>query len=116
MRLETSIPVLRVQDYERAKAFWTDTMGFAVAEEGGEPPRFGIFKRDAATVFVDAWHGGEAAPSPSWRAYFHVEDIEAFVATLDGPEIQGPVTKPYGMREVEIRDPEGNLLCFGQDV
>ena len=57
MTLTSSIPVLRVADYPAARAFWTDAMGFTVGEEGGTPPRFGIFHRDKATVFVDAWHG-----------------------------------------------------------
>lgn len=47
MSLQSSIPVLRVSDHPRAKVFWTETMGFSVAEEGGNPPRFGCFGQDA---------------------------------------------------------------------
>ena len=114
--ITSSIPVLRVADYPRAKAFWTQTLGFRVAEEGGDPARFGIFKRDAATVFVDAWHGADAEPSPSWRAYFHLGDVDAFAADLNWPDVEGPEDKVYGMREVVVLDPDGNRLCFGQDL
>lgn len=116
MSISTSIPVLRVSDYPRAKAFWTDTLGFTLVDEGGDPARFGIFKRDAATVFVDAWHGGDTQPSPGWRAYFHVEDVDALAASLDWPQTEGPEDKPYGIREVIVIDPDGNRLCFGQDT
>lgn len=116
MKLTSSIPVLRVADYPRAKAFWTETLGFAVGEEGGTPARFGIFHKDNATVFVDAWHGADAVPSPGWRAYFHVEDVDAFAAALEWPAKEGPEDKVYGMREVVVIDPDGNRLCFGQDV
>ncbi|WP_371226389.1 VOC family protein [Roseovarius sp. 2305UL8-3] len=116
MTITSSIPVLRGADYPRAKAFWVDTMGFSVAEEGGDPPRFGIFRRDQATVFVDTWKGADPAPSPTWRAYFHVGDVDTFAAGLPaGTVIEGPRDAVYGMREIEIVDPDGNRLCFGAD-
>jgi len=116
--LRSSIPVLRASDYPRAKAFWVETLGFNLAEEGGDPARFGIFKRDKATVFVDAWHGGDPEPSPAWRAYFHIDDVDALAQALTAKNVAlaGPVDTVYGMREVSLRDPDGNLLCFGQDV
>lgn len=118
MTIASSIPVLRVEDYSASKAFWTDVMGFSIAEEGGSPARFGIFKREAATVFVDSWHGGDAEPSPGWRAYFHLGDVDAFAAEIKakGADFDGPVDAVYGMREIVVRDPAGNRLCFGQDI
>ena len=116
MTLTSSIPVIRVSDYPRAKAFWTDVLGFAVGEEGGDPPQFGIFHRDRATVFVDAWRGADAEPSPGWRAYFHIEDVDAFAAALNWADTEGPADKVYGMRELEVIDPDGNRLCFGQEM
>ena len=116
MTLTSAIPVLRVSDYPRARAFWTDTLDFAIIEEGGDPPRFGIFRKDTATVFVDAWHGADAAPSPGWRAYFHVDDVDGFAESLDWPTTEGPTDTPYGMRELVVIDPDGTRLCFGQDA
>ena len=116
MTLTSAIPVLRVSDYPRARAFWTETLGFAVAEEGGDPARFGIFRRDGQTVFVDAWHGADIPPSPGWRAYFHVDDIDAFAEALDWSDTEGPTDTVYGMREVVVIDPDGNRLCFGMDA
>ena len=116
MSLTSAIPVLRVADYPRARAFWTETLGFSVGEEGGDPARFGIFHRDGQTVFVDAWHGADAEPSPGWRAYFHVDDVDRLAATIDWPAIDGPTDAVYGMREIVITDPDGNRLCFGTDI
>ena len=117
MTLTSSIPVLRVGDYPRARAFWTEAMGFAVGEEGGDPARFGIFHRDAAVVFVDAWHGADRLPSPGWRAYFHVDDVDALAVSLAGKvAVEGPKNAAYGMRELVVSDPDGNRLCFGMDA
>lgn len=30
--------------------------------------------------------------------------------------IQEPITKPYGMREWYLKDPNGYILCFGQEL
>ncbi len=118
MTLSSAFPVLRAADYPRAKAFWTDMMGFAVAEEGGDPPRFGIFRKEAATVFVDAWHGPDAELSNGWRAYFHTDAVDALARGIRtrGYPCDGPVNAVYGMRELTLRDPDGNLLCFGMDI
>lgn len=117
MALTSSTPVVRVEDYPRARAFY-ESLGFSIAEEGGDPARFGIFKRDAATIFVDSWGGADAQPSTQWSAYFHTDDLDAFAAELSkiGIAFEGPDVKVYGMREVLLQDPDGNLLCFGQDA
>ena len=118
MTLTASTPVLRVADYPTARAFWLETLGFTLAEEGGSPARFGIFRKDVATVFVDGWHGVDEIQHAGWRAYFHCDDVDALAAEIAGQgyRAKGPVDTVYGMRELTLRDPAGNLLCFGQEL
>ncbi len=33
-----------------------------------------------------------------------------------GTAIKGPTVTEYGMREVEVADPDGNVLCLGGDA
>lgn len=115
---ESATPVLRSADYPRARRFMTESLGFAVVEEGGDPARFGIFRRGRATVFVDAWAGGPV-PHAGWSAYIHVSDVDALAADLAGrgvPVATPPHTTGYGMRELDVTDPDGNRLCFGCDA
>ena len=118
-RFARSTPVLRVADYPRARAFYVDQLGFEVVEEGGDPPRFGILRRDRAYLFLDAWQGGPSEQNPAvWSAYFHVTEIERVAAELEarGITLAKPVHETaYGMVELELRDPDGNTLCFGAD-
>ena len=96
---DRSTPVLRSADYPRSRAFFVDLLGFDVVEEGGEPPRFGIFKRGNAFFFVDAWHGGPT-PSPTvWSAYVHVANLQALHDSYAaaGVEISRPVDDPFAM-------------------
>ena len=116
---QSSTPVLRSTDYVRSRTFFTDVLGFSIVEEGGEPPRFGIFARDRATIFVNAWDGGPPPSPGGWDAYIHVDDVDALheaVSAAGAKVTRTPEVTVYGMREFEIQDPDGNLLCFGVDA
>ncbi|MEM8803441.1 MAG: VOC family protein [Pseudomonadota bacterium] len=118
MTLTSSVPVLRVSDYDRARAFWRDVLRFEIVEEAGEPQTdFGIYRSGKATVFLLAWDGPEAAYE-GWRAYFHTDDLDGVAAHLTAKHtlFKGPVTTEYAMREIEVADPDGNTVCFGQDA
>ena len=118
MSLTSSIPVFRVSDHARAHDFWRDVLGFEVVEEAGEPVTgFGIFRRDAATVFLIAWDGPEA-PYDRWRAYFHTDDLDEIIERLTsaGTKHKVPTLTEYDMREIEVADPDGNVICFGTDA
>ena len=118
-RFESATPVLKTGDYPRARAFYSDRLGFSVVEEGGDPARFGIFRRGGAMVFVDGWNGPPPNTGTGWDAYVHVQGLDVLCDELSaaGVEImRGPVETEYRMREIDVRDPDGNIICFGQDL
>ena len=119
VKLERSTPVLATDDYPAARAFYRDKLGYSVVEEGGDPPRFGIFQRDGSLLFVDGWHGPRAATPRIWSAYIHVNGLDALAAEFvaNGVQITRPIeVTVYGMREFEVTGPDGVVLCFGEDV
>lgn len=118
MSYDSASPVLRVTDYVRARAFYTDLLGFDVVEEAGDPVLgFGILRAGTAQVILIAWDGPEAAYS-GWRVYLYPRDLDALLAriTAAGGTYSGPKVTEYGMREAEIADPDGNILCLGEDA
>lgn len=118
-RFAPATPVLRTGDYPAARAFYVDVLGFECCEEAGDPVvGFGIFRRGQARVFVEAWSGPEA-PYDRWRAYFHVssvDDLAREIRAAGGTLLKDPYVTEYGMRELEIADPDGNVLGFGADI
>ncbi|MEO0913055.1 MAG: VOC family protein, partial [Pseudomonadota bacterium] len=109
MPLHSATPVLRTDDYQRSKAFYVDVLGFRCVEEAGEPVAgFGIFIRDKARVFIEAWIGAEPRHD-RWRAYFHVTDLDPLAAEFraKGGAPSDIVRTEYDMREVTITDPDG---------
>jgi len=114
---ERATPVLRSTNYPRSRAYYCDTLGFVVKEEGGDPAEFGILDQGSAIIFIDAWHGGPTPRDQGWDVYFHVSDVHALYKTYRQKEaiiLTEVQETEYGMLEFEIRDPDGNILCFGQ--
>ena len=118
-----SMPVLEVADVERSVAFYTEKLGFFAHQlwgEEGEPPAFCIVQRGNVTIALD--RSREAGRKPNnqyWAAYLYVADADglhdAFKAA--GVEVvRGPENTEYGCRDFDVRDPDGHLIAFGQDV
>ena len=54
-----------------------------------------------------------------WDAYFWVRDADALFAefTAKGADVVcEPEDQEYGMREFQVRDLDGHLLCFAHDT
>ena len=118
MSYTNATPVLRVSDYQRAKAFYVDVLGFEVTREAGEPVvGFGILRAGAAQIFLMAWNGPDATYE-HWRVYLYPQDFAAQLAHIEahGVAVSGPTVTDYGMREVEVTDPDGNVICLGEDA
>jgi catechol 2,3-dioxygenase-like lactoylglutathione lyase family enzyme len=120
-RFRTSTPVLASSDYARSRAFYVDGLGFGVVEEAGEPHAFGIFRRDGAELFVDGFRGRVRTDGGDhgWDAYLRLDDVHALADELREREIEiaaGPTDTNYGMREMEVVDPDGNRIGFGQEL
>ena len=113
-----STPVLKSGDYPRSRAYYTEQLGYAVLEEGGDPPRFGILERGRSVLFVTAWQGPPTPVPGVWDAYVHVTGLDALHAeyTAAAANVTRPIEDTvYGMREFEVADPDGNVICFGED-
>lgn len=115
-----SMPILSVKDVKKSASFFTDALGFKLAgywKNDDSKPRFAVVVLDNITIGLQL---GKASGSDGlWAAYFYVEDIEAFAAQAAGSAvkiIRQTTKQPYGCRDLEIEDLDGNILCFGQDM
>ena len=88
----------------------------------GEPPAFAIVGRGAVTIFLDASRATAGEPLPVnqyWAAYVYVDDIAALIEDFRqrGTDLlRGPEDSFYGCREIDVRDPDGHIVCFAQDL
>lgn len=116
-----SMPVLGVKDVAASMAFYRDKLGFnqgGVWGPEGEPPGFAILGLGTITVALD--RDPKVVPRQhGWIAYFYINGVDAYHAQLAarGVEIvEAPHDTFYGIREISIRDLDGHMLAFGQDL
>jgi catechol 2,3-dioxygenase-like lactoylglutathione lyase family enzyme len=111
LRVECINPILRVADIAASLRFYVDLLGFTNAPWGGAD--FTCVSRDGALIYLcqaDRDCGG------TWM-WIGIEDVAALHAALTarGVAIRKPPTKRPWALEMEIEDPDGNLLRFGSD-
>jgi predicted enzyme related to lactoylglutathione lyase len=109
-------PKLLVRDVSATLRHYREVCGFRITNSFGEPPLFGIVERDGHGLHIKR---GEPRTRRSvdeaWDAYFEVEGIDVLHAELlakGARVVRGPEAMPYGMKEFDIIDPDGYVLCF----
>lgn len=116
-----AMPVLGVKDVAASIDFYRDKLSFTPggvwgAEEG--PPGFAIMS--LGTITVALHRDPKAAPREhGWIAYFYIDGVDAYHTQLAerGVEIvEAPHETFYGIREISVRDLDGQMLAFGQDL
>ena len=119
--LVAAYPQLFVSDIAKCCAFYEQKLGFRTVFTYGEPPSYGQVRRDGVNLnlrHVDApVFDGAAREREVWlSAYVPVKDIDALYAEYAGRGVdfqERLVKKPWGISEFVVRDPDGNLICFG---
>jgi lactoylglutathione lyase len=117
--------VLFVEDQERAKKFWSETMGFEVVEDSpyGEERWIAVLTPDGASRLVlSLRRPGEpvrAAPGPdlpSSNVMFYADDVEATYRELTerGVTFPTPPTKQFFGWWSVFEDSEGTRFALGQ--
>lgn len=123
-KLTSAVPIVRVSDLERAIEYYCRALGFTNDGVYRHDPDgrdgYAFLSRDDTKVHVSSYGDGVLGHV----VYFYVEGIDALhdewraagAEILYDPEaeLQGPGDQPWGMREIHVKDPDGNVLRFGQ--
>ena len=112
MRFFDVVPQLSVADVRASQAWYRDVLGFRIDWIWHED--FGAVSRDEVRLYVTRDPGG-----PPCITCIDVDDADAFHAhcVAAGAEIESPLeTKPWGMREFTVRDPDGHCHRIGHGV
>jgi len=118
-----SVPVLRVRDVAETVAWYRRHLGFnaeAFPEHGGAPHEFAILERDGVQLLVRRSLSEPRGPQDGhrgWDLYLWVDGID-FRRLEANMTLAGNIVRPLApmgssMAELEVRDPDGYVLCIG---
>lgn len=102
------MPIFRADDASLSAA-WYERLGFAVIGEHRFGPDFPLylFLRKGDVHLHLSEHEGDAPPESV--AYLYADDVDVIATELG----LTPVLQPWGAREIEAVDPDGNRLRIG---
>jgi predicted enzyme related to lactoylglutathione lyase len=112
---------LEVEDQDRARAFWTETLGFELVQDApyGEERWLEVRTPDKAVVLVlGPRHGERPTPPhpslPTANVFFYTEDLQQTYQELSARGVQfpqPPVRQPFGWWSL-FADPDGNRFAL----
>src|SRR6185503_15139565 len=116
-----SVPVLRVRDLAATVAWYRRHLGFsAEAFPERAPHEFAIIERDGVQLLVRQTTGrarAKADEHSGWDLYIWVDGVD-FARLEAAMAVAGEIVRPLAplgttMAELEVRDPDGYVLCIG---
>ena len=105
-----------VQDVLRSVEHYRDVLGFRVEFTYGEPAFYAGVERDNVAIHLQATSETKRKPGQGALNVF-VTGVDALYQELKARgagTTEEPADRPYGMRDFDIRDLDGNQLCFGE--
>lgn len=119
-------PYFLVADVVKAAEYCRARLGFTIRGYFFEdPPVFAkVGRADDPTIMRSLIEGGRGGSNRAYKpegidAYLWVDDIDVLYRAFQsaGADIVAPPQlRIYGMKELEVRDLDGYVLCFGEDV
>ena len=105
-----------VQDVLRSVEHYRDVLGFLVEFTYGEPTFYAGVERDDVANHLQAASETKRRPGHGAINVF-VTGVDALYQELKARgarTTEEPADRPYGMRDFNIVDLDGNELCFGE--
>ena len=114
-RLIEATATLRADDVAVLAAWYRDALGFEIRFLWGEPATYGRVQRNGVELGI-----GQLGPKfgPA-SIYAIVNGVDALYAEFRGRDVRmsgAPADAPYRMRDLEVTDPEGNRITFGEAI
>ena len=110
-KMKSVTPILSVNDVPASIAYYAEKLGFAKCFDWGQPVTFGAVSRDGVEIFLCKAAQGHPG---TWMSIW-VDDVDALHEEfkLRGATIRQPPTNfPWGVREMNVQDPDGHRLRF----
>ncbi|MCQ4249270.1 VOC family protein [Pseudomonas stutzeri] len=109
--IEATVPVLASLGLDESRDFYVSRLGFRVLRQDAD---YLMLARDGAELHF--WLCADRHVAENTSCYVRTGDCQALFDEFSrrGLALQPPVLRPWGMKELYVIDPHGNLLKFGE--
>jgi uncharacterized glyoxalase superfamily protein PhnB len=115
--MQRAVPMLHIDSYEAAKAFYVDWLGFGIDWEFRFEPTFPVYmqiSRDGLVLHLSEHMGDNPG---GVKCHVDVDDLDALVTEWKGrrPDFTQEVQiTPWSTKHLSLKDPFGNELGINQ--
>lgn len=114
--------IIPVNNMAASIAYYRDALGFNLEfswpEEGATT--YAVLNReDAVSIHLSLREKGKASSGPKAGVYIFVYEVDALYEAYRATSaniINALADRDYGMRDFDVRDPDGFLLTFGTGI
>jgi catechol 2,3-dioxygenase-like lactoylglutathione lyase family enzyme len=112
-QIQSTIPVLASLDIDESIAFYQDRLGFTLLSRYDT---YAILARDGAEMHF--WFCSDRKIAENTSCYIRTADTQGLYDEFagNGVSLKEPAVRPWGMKELYVTDPHGNLLKFGEEA
>jgi catechol 2,3-dioxygenase-like lactoylglutathione lyase family enzyme len=113
--LSCTVPIFNVRSLRASSSYYRDALGFKIDWQHGEPPDFGSVSRGHSVIFM--CQGCQGTPG-AWAMLF-APDVDRLHEEFRNKKAlirMAPTNMPWGLREMHVSDPDGNVLRFGSGI
>jgi uncharacterized glyoxalase superfamily protein PhnB len=115
--MQRTVPILHIEGYEEAKAYYVDWLGFRIDWEFRFEPSYPVYmqvSRDGLVLHLSQHEGDNPA---GVMCHADVDDLDALVTEWKArrPDFTQEVQMtPWNAKHISLKDPFGNTLGINQ--
>jgi len=114
VRITQTIPVLPSSNFDRTRRFYA-LLGF---RQISVYPDYLLLERDGQEIhfFLEAGDPTHGHVHSHFSTYIRAAGLDELFTSIQsaGLVVEPPTVRPWGQKEMEIIDPDGSLLRFGE--
>jgi uncharacterized glyoxalase superfamily protein PhnB len=113
MKQTQVIPILQVNDLQASLDYYVEKLGFETQWTHGDPANFAAIGRDGIMIFLQQDPQSGGGPTVIYMVVPSVDELHASIAQRGAEIVDAPQDRPWGMREMVVKDPDGNQIRVG---
>jgi len=111
--------VLAVANVGESLDYYENKLGFKCNFKWNDPADYAVLKRGEISIHLTKSDSAEYISKNRTSIYIFVHDIDAVYREFSEKKISinTPIgNREYGMREFDVRDPDGYIMGFGKEI